>query len=143
MDSLHVSSSRLHILVVDDDVGCLGSLEEVLLGDGHEVSTATRGEEALAKVRQLRREKRSLELSILDYHVPDLTGLEIFSRLADELPQIGAVFISGDASDHLETEVLSAGGFAFVRKPLDAVRVRQVVRSFCARWILQSGEGRV
>ena len=143
MDRPNDSSARLHILVVDDDVGCLASLEEVLLQDGHDVSTATRGEEALAKARQLSREKRRPELSILDYHVPDLSGLETFSRLTDELPQIGAIFISGDASDDLETKVLSAGGFAFVRKPLDAVRVREVVQSFCALWLVRLGKERL
>ena len=127
-----MSFIRLHILVVDDDVGCLESLEDLLRNDGHTVTTATRGEEALAKARAWRREERRLELSILDYHVPDLTGLETFERLCDDLPRMGGIFVSGDPSEELEAEILSAGGFALVRKPLDTDRVREVVREFCS-----------
>ena len=39
---------RLKILLVDDDVGCLRSLENLLELDGHEISTATRGQEAVS-----------------------------------------------------------------------------------------------
>ena len=85
---------RLKILLVDDDVGCLRSLENLLELDGHEISTATRGQEAVDLARQLRREKREPELSILDYHVPDLTGLETYELLSQELPDLGAIFVT-------------------------------------------------
>jgi DNA-binding NtrC family response regulator len=120
----------LNILVVDDDIQCLSSLEELLARDGHWISTATRGFEALDIARRCRSENRWLELSILDCNVPDLSGLETFERLSRELPGMGAIFISGDSSAGLESEVMAAGGFALVRKPLDALRLRRAVREF-------------
>ncbi len=125
---------RLKILLVDDDVGCLRSLENLLELDGHEISTATRGQEAVDLARQLRREKREPELSILDYHVPDLTGLETYELLSRELPDLGAIFVTGDASSGLEERILEAGGLALVRKPLDSVRIRGAVKTFQRRW---------
>ncbi len=131
-------SSRLNILVVDDDVGCLASVEELLLHDGHDVVTATRGEEALELVRARRQQEEVLdrdvfELSILDYNVPDLDGLETFAALLGELPRLGGIFISGEASDDLESRVISAGGFALIPKPLDATRFRATLAAFAAR----------
>ena len=126
---------RLKILLVDDDVGYLESLENLLELDGHEISTATRGQEAVALARELREQKREPELSILDYHVPDLTGLETYELLSQELPRLGAIFITGDASDGLEERVLSAGGLALVRKPLDSGRIRGAVSVFQRRWV--------
>ena len=126
---------RLKILLVDDDVGCLESLENLLELDGHEISTATRGQEAVALARELREQKREPELSILDYHVPDLTGLETYELLSQELPRLGAIFITGDASGGLEERVLSAGGLALVRKPLDSRRIRGAVSVFQQRWV--------
>ena len=122
---------RLHILVVDDDPGCRSSLAELLREDGHEVATASRGREAVHLVRGWRRELRRLELSILDYHVPDLCGLDTFALLSQELPRLGAIFISGDPRDDLEARLLAAGAFAFVRKPLDGARLRRTVGAFC------------
>ena len=129
------SFTRLKILLVDDDVGCLRSLENLLEIDGHEITTATRGQEAVNLARQLRREKREPVLSILDYHVPDLTGLETYELLSQELPGLGAIFITGDASGGLEERVLSAGGLALVRKPLDSGRIRGAVNVFQRRWV--------
>tara|TARA_B100000953_G_scaffold299135_1_gene297948 strand:+ start:350 stop:787 length:438 start_codon:yes stop_codon:yes gene_type:complete len=125
---------RLKILLVDDDVSCLRGLENLLELDGHEISTATRGQEAVDLARQLRREKREPELSILDYHVPDLTGLETYELLSQELPGLGAIFVTGDASSGLEERILEAGGLALVRKPLDSVRIRGAVKTFQRRW---------
>ncbi len=124
------SVSRLHILLVDDDVGCLRSLEDLLSQDGHQVSTATRGAEAVELARHWRRSRRPIELSILDFDVPDSTGIETYVRLRAEMPRIGAIFISGNSSGDLEERVLAAGGFAFVHKPLDVTRVRRTVSQF-------------
>jgi CheY-like chemotaxis protein len=125
-------AAGLNILVVDDDLNCLASVEEVLEQDGHFITTATAGQEALELARQLRRAQRSLELSILDFNIPDMTGLEIFQLLNLELPEVGAIFISGNTSKTLEEQVLLAGGFALVPKPLDAPRLRRVIKSFAA-----------
>ncbi len=120
----------LNILVVDDDVNCLTTLEDLLASDGHRTCTATRGREALSLARQFRREDRRFQLSILDFDIPDMTGLETFAELSSVLPDIGAIFISGNSSDSLEGLITEAGGFALVRKPLGVMRVREAIRAY-------------
>lgn len=122
------AQGRLRILIVDDDDGCRLGVASVLGDDGHDVHTAARGEEALDHARRLRRINQTLDLSILDYHMPDWTGVETFLRLVRELPGIAAVFVSGDFSTSLLDEVRRAGGRALVRKPLDVHRIRTAVR---------------
>jgi two-component system OmpR family response regulator len=117
----------LRILVVDDDLPCLESIESCLLSDGHKVLTATGGLEALDRARHLRRENQGLDLSILDFHMHDLTGIETFARLLEEFPRVAGIFISGDASLSLERLVREAGGRALVPKPLDFFRVRSLI----------------
>jgi len=120
----------LRILVVDDDRNCLESVESVLQKDGHQIVTAAGGEEAIGVMRRLRLENQRLDLSILDFDMPGLTGIEIFSRLLFEFPGIEAVFISGDASEARVERVRRAGARGFLRKPLDVERVRGAVRAF-------------
>ena len=121
---------RRHILVVDDDLGCLSSLEDLLTQDGYEISTARCGEEALDKLRWLDRQDRLPELSILDYEVPGWTGLETYCQLRRAAPRLGAIFISGSDAADLEGRVRDVGGFALVRKPLDSGRLRQTVTAY-------------
>lgn len=120
----------MNILVVDDDVNCLITLEDLLVLDGHWTRTATRGKDALDIARRFRSENRRLHLSILDFDIPDMNGLETFEQLTAMIPGIGGIFISGDTSESLEGSIMEAGGFTLVRKPLDVHRVRQAVRAF-------------
>ena len=122
------SLARLTILLVDDDESCLESVQTVLAEDGHAVFTATRGLEAVECARRLRHEHARLDLSILDYHMPDLTGLETFERILAVLPGVPGIFISGEPSLTLERQVVRAGARALVRKPLDLLRIRSLIR---------------
>ena len=118
---------RLRILVVDDDERCLESVESVLALDGHQIFTATRGLEALYFARRLREDYQSLDLSILDFNMPDLTGIQTFELLVAEHPALHGIFISGEVSETLERSIRLAGGRALMRKPLDMGRLRHVV----------------
>jgi two-component system OmpR family response regulator len=120
----------MHILVVDDDENCRASLGSLLVGEGHDVYTAASGLEAVDLARRWRREERRLDLSFLDYRLPDFSGIETYSKLIVELPETQAIFVSGDTSNTLEELVLSAGGFALMRKPLTLPAVRHVLLDF-------------
>ena len=123
---------RFHILLVDDDERCLESLESILAPDGHDLFFATRGLEAVECARALRGKKVPLDLSILDFNMPDLNGIATFRKLVVEFPRVEGIFISGEESKELENEVKLAGGRALVRKPLDIASVRTVVSEFAA-----------
>ena len=73
---------RLRILSVDDDARTLETLEFFLEVDGHEIYTASRGHEAVTVARRLRRERKRVDLSILDYHMTDKPGSDTFFKLS-------------------------------------------------------------
>jgi CheY-like chemotaxis protein len=121
------SASKFQILVVDDDASCLASMESLLLAEGHVTFTASRGLEALECARRLKEEKVRLDLSILDYNMPDMTGIETYERLRIDFPGVPAILVSGDGSGTLEERVRRVGGVSFVRKPLDVFRLRNAI----------------
>jgi DNA-binding response OmpR family regulator len=139
-EALEVETERLptrrglNILVVDDDFEFLVSLREVLDLDGHRTRVATLGSQALAIAREFKLRNEPIELSILDYNVPDLSGLETFEHLIMELPAMGAIFVTADGSAGLEQRLLRAGAFAFVRKPLRVQELRAAVTTFQRSW---------
>jgi DNA-binding response OmpR family regulator len=118
-----ISGDGLSILVLDDDVPFLESFKDFLMQDGHSVIPATRGIDAVELVRKL-----PVDLSFLDFDLPDLDGLETLVRIHRQRPGLPAVFLTGNASSLLERKVLEMGAFALIRKPFDAWRVRGVIR---------------
>jgi len=118
-----ISGASLSVLVLDDDVRFLESFREFLVLDGHSVYPATRGVEAVELVLQV-----PLDLSFLDFDLPDLDGLETFVRIHRHRPELPAIFITGNPSSALERKVLDVGGFALIRKPFDARRLRAMIR---------------
>jgi CheY-like chemotaxis protein len=121
------SASKFQILLVDDDANCLASMESLLEAEGHVTFIAGGGHEALLCARRLKAERVRLDLSILDYNMPDLTGIETYERLRIEFPNVPAIFVSGDGSGGLEDRVRRVGGVSFVKKPLDVFRLRSAI----------------
>ena len=60
------------ILVVDDDATLLGTLEQLLLQDGHTVLTALNGAQAVQLCRD-----HDVHLMLLDYFMPEMTGEDV------------------------------------------------------------------
>ena len=109
------------ILAVDDDALNLDLLAQRLSRQGHVVSTAVDGEEALERVRE-----RPFDLVLLDVMMPRLDGYSTLARLkADEqLRAIPVIMIS--ALDELSSVVrcIEAGAEDYLPKPFNATLLR-------------------
>jgi len=112
----------MRILLLDDDIPFLDSFGDLLSQEGHSVFPATRGLQAVEIVRRV-----PIDLSFLDFDLPDQSGVETLVEIRRELPELPAVFISGNPSETLERTILSCGGFALLRKPFDPRAVRGVL----------------
>lgn len=107
----HDSVSK-HILVVDDDPAIADLFCRVLRPDGYQVTTASTGQTAIQKVKQL-----SFGLIYLDLVLPDISGLETLGaiRQIDGTPRV--VIITGDQESGLLREILELGPFTVLLKP--------------------------
>jgi DNA-binding NarL/FixJ family response regulator len=83
-DDLHVGGS---VLIVDDHPAFRASARTLLEAEGYEVvGEADSGEAAVELVREL-----SPDVVLLDVALPDLSGLEVAERLADNRSQVELV----------------------------------------------------
>ena len=110
---MEIKPSR--ILVTDDGKVARMLTARQLINEGHQVTEATSGEEALEQL-----EKESFDLVILDVLMPGLSGMETLAKIreshsADELPVIMAT-----AQDQVETmtEAFEKGANDYVTKPV-------------------------
>jgi len=84
------TTPHARILLVDDNVHGLSARKSVLEELGHEIGTASGGEEALECVKQ-----RKFDLVVTDYKMQSMDGLELIVRLREQSPDLPIILISG------------------------------------------------
>ncbi len=111
------------ILAVDDMEINRDHLRKVLEVDGYEVETAADGHSALERLRG-----KTFHLVLTDLRMPDLSGLDILSRLRAERIPVGVIVLTayGDTADALRT--MKAGADDFLTKPYDPDHLRFLVK---------------
>lgn len=94
MSEESTGEARRAVLVVDDEVRLLRSIE-LVLRDRHDVQTTPRAEEALALVAGGRR----FDLILCDLQMPTMSGMELAERLRalDPACRDRLVFLTGGA----------------------------------------------
>ena len=116
------------IVVADDEVNILISLEFLLQRAGYEVSLARDGLEALALVRQVRP-----QLLLLDVMMPGKSGFEVCQAVrADEsLASVKILMLTAKGRDTDLAQGLGVGADAYMTKPFStkdlAARVREML----------------
>lgn len=120
-----VGDARPHILIVDDEAIILRLLEVNFRLAEFTVETATRGEDALAKIAA-----RRPDVVVLDLMLPGLSGLQVLERMrADpETAAIPVVMLSARTQDEDRTRSYALGVAEYVTKPFEPADLVEVVR---------------
>jgi two-component system nitrogen regulation response regulator NtrX len=112
------------ILVVDDEEGIRKILQQVLEYEGHEVTAAGGGGEAIALFTEFRP-----DLTLLDVKMARMDGLEVLDRVRDIDGAAVVVMISGHGNIETAVEATRRGAFDFLEKPLDTDRLLVTIRN--------------
>jgi two-component system nitrogen regulation response regulator NtrX len=106
------------ILIVDDELSILQSLNGILGDEGYGVIQASSGEEALEKVR-----KDPPDLVLLDIWMPGIDGMTVLDEIKKLFPLIPVIIISGHGNIETAVKATRMGAFDFIEKPLSIERV--------------------
>ena len=106
--------NRGRILVVDDDDMILESLVSILESEGYVASTARTGEEAIEKT-----EKEFFNAMLVDIHLPDMTGIEVISRVSETTPRMKKLILTGFPETHTAIDAVNKKADAYLVKPFD------------------------
>lgn len=104
------------ILVVDDEPTIVGLVETVLASAGHDVRTAPDGNRGLAAF-----EKSPPELLILDWMMPDLSGIQVLAELGRRQlrGKSRVVMLTAKVTERDILRGWQAGVDAYITKPFD------------------------
>lgn len=110
------------ILLIEDDVLQAHELEAYFTRKGFTVMKVMAGSASLHNVAAIRP-----RVVIVDYHLPDMDGMTVATRVRRLAPHAAVVLVSGRI-DFVAAEVLDRlGVVAFLRKPVSLRHLRSLV----------------
>lgn len=118
------------LLVVDDNQSSRDYIAARLRKDGHHVSTAADGVEALEIMG-----RRSFDVLLLDLMMPGLSGYDVMERMrkSASLSQIAVIVISGLDQEQNAIKCIGLGAEDYLPKPVNTALLRTRVSSSLAR----------
>ena len=124
-------SSKKRILYVDDDRDSCELMSLMLttfLNTGCQIMTASTPCEAASLMQN-----DAFDLYILDYTLPDISGVELCRRIREVEPEKPIMFYSGMALEEDKRRALKAGANEYLVKPNDLDKLVETVENLLQR----------
>ncbi|MBL0716518.1 MAG: sigma-54-dependent Fis family transcriptional regulator [Desulfosarcina sp.] len=119
---------KLKILVIDDEDSILKTFRMRLSKWGYKVFLASDGASGLKLLT-----KNDCHVVITDLKMPGLTGQEIVETIRKDYPNIMIIVITGFATVESAVEMMKAGVYDFLVKPLNFNQVQMVLDKIVER----------
>jgi DNA-binding NtrC family response regulator len=111
---MEVPMDNTKILIVDDELIMRESLSGWLERDGHEVSAAASGEEAMEVLKDSR-----FDILLVDIKMEGMSGLDVLKQVKESDPDVDVVMITAYGSIPTAIEAMKKGAYDYLLKPFD------------------------
>ncbi|MDH4224480.1 MAG: response regulator [Deltaproteobacteria bacterium] len=112
-----------NILVVEDEAPIRMIWDRFLKRWGYQADLAENGRQGLDMARA-----RPYDLMITDLTMPEITGQELVHILKAEQPNLEIIVTTGQGTIELAVEMIKAGAYEFITKPISFNRAEFVVK---------------
>src|SRR3972149_1045822 len=114
-----MNRASAHLLVVDDDPVTIDLLKEVLSKEGHDVSTALSGEEAIRQGMG-----NLFDIVVTDVRMGEKDGMEVLRFFKKNTPDTTVIMITAFGSIETAIEAIREGAYDYISKPfkLDEIK---------------------
>jgi len=129
------STQRHCILAIDDDEVCPGFLTAVLEDQGYRVLTAATPHQAIWIYEDKWRE---IDMVLLDFLLPPLTGDFVFDELQRLNPDVRVVLITG-RDESVADEMFQKGLRGYIHKPFKAPDLARTMQDAMRSWQPRGG----
>ncbi|MCK8603676.1 sigma-54-dependent transcriptional regulator [Desulfoferrobacter suflitae] len=106
--------NTLDILIVEDEPFQREMLSDFLNREGHRITEAGNGEEALRVLTS-----SSFDLVLLDFRMPGMNGLEVLQEVKRVNPEIDVMIITAFGTIETAVSAMKAGARDYITKPVD------------------------
>jgi len=119
----------IKILLADDKAEFLNTLCQRFTQLGFLVSTAATGREVVRAIKG----DRTIEVVILDVHMPSPDGMRTLEIIKKDFPLIEVIMLTGRESIRGAVAAMKAGAFHYLGKPCDIEELVERTRAAAAR----------
>ena len=127
---------RAKILVVDDVPDTVDIIQKLFKSEGHDVFTASTGEEGVRKATQIKP-----DVILLDINLPGIDGNMALRKIKKEDPDQSVVMLTAYATVDNAIQALKEGASDFIKKPFEMDHLVHIVnRCFEKSRILREKE---
>jgi DNA-binding NtrC family response regulator len=109
------TTQPIKLLLVDDDDDLRHDLMQLFRKQGHQVTAAVSGEDALNKAAHAR-----FDVALLDLHLPDISGIDVLTKLKEQQPELEALMLTAHSSIETAVEAMRRGAYDYLTKPFRA-----------------------
>ena len=102
-----------NVLLVDDEVSFVETMNKRLTMRDLDMSAAFSGEDALAKLAT----NSLIEVVILDVKMPGMDGIETLQAIRQKFPLVEVIMLTGNATVESAIEGMKMGAFDYLMKP--------------------------
>ncbi len=111
------------ICIAEDDLNTLHGLQTIISREGHEVFTATSGDEAF----DLMVARGDIELLLTDLKMPGLSGLELSRKVLSTFGEVQVVVMTAFGTVDTAVEAMKGGVYDYLTKPIDIEELLVVI----------------
>ena len=119
-----VNVAKSKILIVDDEVSMREFLEIMLSKEGHKVSSAGSGKEALNMLNDT-----IYDLIVSDVQMPGMNGIELLRNVKEVCPDTTVIMITAYASTESGVEAMKAGAYDYITKPFKVDEIKLIIKN--------------
>jgi two-component system chemotaxis response regulator CheY len=114
------------VLLVEDNESTRLGMAEVLALQGYLVLNAANGHDAIAVLQST---EGQIDVVLLDVHLPDVSGVDLYARLREVAPGLPVVVCSGEAEPAEVARLLELGMRRYFQKPITSDELRAAVEA--------------
>jgi len=111
------------LLIIDDEPDLCTIFQRIFQEEGHSVSTATTGQEGIAKSRA-----DQPDLIFLDLKMPSMDGITCLKRLRLVSKVSRIVVLTGYGTLKTAKEAMMLGAYDYTAKPFDLDLIRELIQ---------------
>jgi DNA-binding NtrC family response regulator len=106
--------ARERIVIADDEKLIRWSMRSRLMDEGYAVDEAEDGRAALRALAE-----DDCDLLLLDYKLPDITGLEVLEQVRRDAPEVSVVMITAYGTVERAVQAVKLGAYDYLTKPVN------------------------
>jgi two-component system, NtrC family, response regulator HydG len=111
------------ILLIEDDLTFSRILEGFLIKHGFQVSVNHNGKDGLKTFQS-----RSFDLVLLDYRLPDMTGMDLLVEMKNLAPDTAVIIMTSFSDIRTAVKAIKLGAFEYITKPVNPDELLMLVQ---------------